>query len=92
MYGKALKLGLKNIRNTDNEDEYEIWAEDVKKEISERFPVLNFIVSIGLLVILASGVGVWYGVIIPYCNAAIRGAPMDFWLAILLIWLLSKLQ
>ena len=95
MYGQALKLGLENIRDSNAESQqYEIWAEDIKKEIAQRIPALYivfmlFIVGVVTLAITLSGT-ITYAVWLS--SAAIGGAPMDFFLSLLLIWLLSKLQ
>ena len=92
MYVQALKLGLENIRDTNKPEQFEIWAEDIKKEIAQRRPRLAFPVFLVMGAIFGI---VTLAIALTYVlsgKAAIGGAPMEVFLSLLLIWLLSKLQ
>ena len=99
-YGKSLKLGLESVKKAENGDEavqYEIRAEDVKTKIGQRIGVVVAVVMwtlsilAGLAISLALCQYVWPGCSQVW-NAASTVAPLNFFLTLFLIWLLSKAQ
>ena len=92
LYGKALKLGIESVKNAENGDGYkfEIRAEDVRIKIAQRNPVIVAAI-LGALVILGAFAYAASVLIVPG-DAASTVAPLNFFLTLFLIWLLSKVQ
>ena len=91
LYGKSLKLGLESVKKAENGDEsvqYEIRPEDVKIKIAQRSIVAAVLGALVILSLLAIALG---GFIVPG-DAASTVTPLNFFLTLFLICLLSKVQ
>ena len=102
MYNEVLKLELENIKNEDSNGnghgnvskQYEIRFEDIKKEyIEQRIHPGIWFGFWGSLLFMFSVIGIWGGLkALDLVGAASASTPLDIFISLFLIWLLSKVQ